>query len=137
MWTEFLANKELDRIFGGAAYSPPTTLYLGLWASPLSRSSNGSTSGEIMGEGYARLGVDNNASNFAPALKGSKYNIASFEFPAPETDWGTIKSVAVLDAPEQGNILCYCNIIPKEVEQGIPVRFPPSALRFRAFPNAV
>lgn len=103
--SQYLANKLLDQVLGGAAYAPPATVYIGLWTAALADTSTGSTAGEVSGNGYARAGVTNDPTNWPAAVAASKSNGGEFDFPVASAAWGTLSYFAILDAPTNGNIL--------------------------------
>lgn len=106
-FSDYLEKEILDHIFGGADYSRPATVYVGLWTSALSDSSTGSSAGEVSGSAYARVAVTNNSTNW-PAASGTtatKSNGTVITFPTATGSWGTVTYFAILDASSLGNIL--------------------------------
>lgn len=108
----YLEGKILDQILGGSSYSPASTLYIGLWNTTLSDVSTGLTSGEISGGNYARVAVPNDATHWPAASSGSKSNALSIAFPYATSSWGTVKTVAILDASTGGNLLFFSTPSP-------------------------
>ena len=104
---DYSNNKVLDMIFGGTAYSPPTTLYFGL--SQNTANKNGYVT-EPAGGGYTRVAVTNNLTNFPAASFGTKSNATVITFPAPTADWGTVQSLFVSDALINGNVLAMADL---------------------------
>ena len=91
----------LNLIFGAAAYTPPATLYAGLsTADPLD---SGSGLAEPVGNGYARVAVANNATNWPAAAAGAKSNGTVVSFAAATGAWGTITHFVIFDAATAGN----------------------------------
>jgi hypothetical protein len=88
--TDYLANKLLDHIYGGSAYTQPT-VYIGL-------STNGST--EISGNGYARVEQSSSA-----AGSGANTSDADLVWPTPTASWGSVAYAAEFDAATSGNQL--------------------------------
>ena len=93
----------LNLIFGAVAYTPPATLYVGLsTADPLD---SGSGLAEPAGNGYARVAVANNATNWPAAAAGAKANGTVVTFAAATGAWGTITHFVIFDAATAGNII--------------------------------
>lgn len=91
-----LGNKVLDHLLGGPDYTPSATLYYGLLASAT----------ELTGNGYARIAVTNNTTNFPAASGGSKSNGVAVVFgPATPSAWTTATNFGLYDASSGGNKL--------------------------------
>lgn len=103
--SNYLENEILDHILGGADFSRPGTVYVGLWAATLSDASTGSTAGQPVGNNYARVAVTNNGTNWPAASGGAKANGAAITFPQASGSWGTVTDFAICDAATDGNIL--------------------------------
>lgn len=115
-FTNFTNNKILDMVFGAAMYTPPTTLYVGLSTSAANKSGSAV---EPSGGGYARVPLTNNIANFPIAVGGTKSNAVQVTFPTPTTNWGTILSLFVADAPSGGNLLAMADLTtPKTINIG-------------------
>lgn len=113
--SDYLENKVLDHVLGNTAYTPATTLYLGLFTSDggLENNTAGSQT-EISGGSYARKAVTFNA-----ASAGSADTAATVTFDAATANWGTITHVAVMDASTGGNVLFYGAVTTsKTIESG-------------------
>ncbi len=114
--TDLANNKVLDCFFGGAAITPPSTLYVGL---SLTRSFRGGYVSEPTGGSYARVAVPNNPAHFPAASAGTKSNAATIAFPAPSAAWGSILSVFVADAASGGNVLAMADLpAPASINSG-------------------
>jgi hypothetical protein len=72
-FSNYLENELLDHVFGAAAYSAPATLYVGL--STADPTDDDSGLAEPSGNGYARVAVTNNATNFPAASGGAKVTV--------------------------------------------------------------
>ena len=94
-FSDYLEAKLLDHIFGGQAYSAPTTLYLGLCTGV---SEAGVITGEPVGNNYSRVTITNNNTNFPNATGGSKANGAILTFPEASGSWGTLTKWFLSDA---------------------------------------
>lgn len=110
--SDYLEDKLLDHLLGRTTYTAPATLYVGLWSVALSDASTGSTAGEISGGGYARVAVTNNTAQWPSASSGSKANASAVAFPYALSNWGTVRTVAILDASTAGNLLFFATPAP-------------------------
>jgi len=102
-------------------FTPPATVYVGLWTQALTDASDGSstsTPGEVArtgGTSYARASVANTATNWPNATEPGdgtalKNNYNPITFATAGANWGTITHFALLDTastsdPQSGNIL--------------------------------
>jgi hypothetical protein len=121
-FTNYLENKLLDHVFGGGNYTRPATLYIGLSTSDPGET--GSTAGEPSGNGYARVAVVNNATNFPAASGGAKTNGTPIEFPEATGAWGTVTHFFIADNSTGGNVLGYGALnVPKSPTAGDIVYF--------------
>jgi hypothetical protein len=103
----YLEGKLLDEVFSATAFTAPTNLYVAL--------STGLATAAVVepsGNGYARVAVVNNATNW-PAATGSapasKSNGVAITFPVvtgTAQTWGTVQSFAIYDAVTAGNLIC-------------------------------
>jgi len=97
-FTNHLETEILDHVFGGSAYTAPSTLYLGLYTSAPSDTGGGT---ELSGSGYARQAM-------AMSVSGNTAsNSAVEEFATATGSWGTVTHVGVFDASTSGNLLAY------------------------------
>lgn len=134
--SDYAEKKLQDHVFGNTAFTPPATVYFGLWTATLDDTSTGATAGEVSGGSYARVAVTNNATNFpaATGVNASKSNANAITFPNPTANWGTVTYVAALDSATlgAGNILAYAALTnSKVVNNGdTPVQFNASAITF-------
>lgn len=108
----YLEGAILNQVVGGSSYTPASTLYIGLWNTTLSDVSTGLTAGEVAGGGYSRAAVPNDSTNWPAASSGSKSNALSITFPYATSSWGTVRTVAILDASTGGNILFFSTPSP-------------------------
>jgi hypothetical protein len=85
------------------AYSPPATLYLGLFTTAPTRSTAGTelTPGS---NGYARQALELDAGS-AGALSANT-NVETFG-PCVTTNWGSIVAVGIFDASTAGNLMWF------------------------------
>ena len=126
-FTDFLELEVLDHIFGGADYARPATLYVGL--STTLPSEAGANISEPSGNGYARVTVTNNATNWPAASAGSKANGADITFPQASGSWGTPGYWFISDAASGGNVLISGAItVPKAIASGDTAKFAIGAI---------
>lgn len=103
-FNEYLRNTLLNEAFGGTAWTPPATLYIGLSTTAIADNGTGAT--EPTG-GYARQAVTNNKTNFTTATGATNEvsNSTEISFPEATGAWGTITHFFVSDALTGGNVL--------------------------------
>lgn len=89
------ANLTLDKWFGATNFTPPATWYVGLLKT-------GDT--ELSGDGYARVAVTNNTTNFPNASAKQKSIATSVTFPTATADWDEALKVGFWDASTAGNL---------------------------------
>lgn len=100
-------NKLLDLLFGAVDPSLPASFYVGVWTTVLDDTSDGDSSGEPATGAYARVAVTRNQTNFPAAVAGAIANGTVVTFPQATASWGTIISMALLDASTSGDIIVY------------------------------
>lgn len=101
--SNYLELEILDHVLGGGDYARPATVYLA--ASTADPGESGSGLAEPSGNGYARVAITNNSTNFPAASGGVKSNGTLISFPAATGAWGTITHYALMDASSGGNML--------------------------------
>jgi hypothetical protein len=99
-----LENRTMDHILGGPDYTRLANVHLALFTSAPSESGGGV---EVAGNGYARVQVANNSTNWPAAAGGVKINGAAFTFPVATGNWGTITHWAIMSAATGGSILFF------------------------------
>ena len=115
-FSNYLETKVLDHVFGGTAYTAPSTLYLALFTTDSSESATGT---EVSGGGYARQTVTFTTSGATTS------NDADVEFPTATASYGTVVAVAVMDASTGGNMLAYAGLsTDKTIDTGDVFRVP-------------
>lgn len=97
-FSNYLENKVLLHVFGGTAYTAPTTLYLALYTSD---PGDGNTGTECSGTSYARQTIA------FTVVTDTASNSAAVEFPVAGSSWGTITHVGILDQLTSGNLLAH------------------------------
>ena len=97
-FTNHLETEILDHVFGGAAYTAPSNVYLGLYTATPNDAGGGT---ELSGSGHARQAM-------AMSVSGNTAtNSAAEEFATATGSWGTITHVGVFDAASSGNLMAY------------------------------
>jgi hypothetical protein len=115
-FSNYLENKVLLHVFGGTAYTAPTTLYLALYTVAPTDTGGGT---EVSGTAYARQTIaftvtDDTASN-----------TSAVEFPTAGSSWGTVVAVGIFDNLTSGNLLAYGNLTAsKTIASGDVFRVP-------------
>jgi len=119
-----LANKLLDHVFKGDAYTPETVLFVGLCtATPVDGDTGNLTGKEHSGDGYIRVSED----NWDAASGGVSQNTDLLEWDAASGSWGTVTHFAVLNTSTQatGNLLFYGTLTTaRSVESGDTINAP-------------
>lgn len=118
-FTNYLEDAVLDHVFGGNAYSAPSTLYVGLFTAAPSDTGGGT---EVSGGGYARQTATFTVSGTSPT---EATNSAAIDYPTATADLGTITHVGVFDALTSGNLLAYASVsTSKTINTGDVLRIP-------------
>ena len=117
-FSDYLENKVLDHVFGGTAYTAPTTLYVALYTVAPTDTGGGT---EVSGGAYARQTAAFTVSGTNPTTAS---NSAAIEYPTATADYGTVVAVGIFDASSGGNLLAYANLdTSKVVSTGDVFRF--------------
>lgn len=106
-FSDYLENKVLDHLFGGASYSQLGDVYVALsTTTPVDAGTNFT---EPSGGSYARAQIQNESGDaeWAAAASGSKANAVAVAFPQATGDWGTITHFGIYDASSDGNLLVW------------------------------
>ena len=119
-FSDFLENAVLDHVFGGTAYTAPSTLYVALFTAAPSDSGGGT---EVSGGSYARKSMpDMDISGTSPT---QATNGAAVEFVTATGSWGTVTHVGVYDASSSGNLMAYATLSSsKAIATGDVFRVP-------------
>jgi hypothetical protein len=102
-FSNFLEDKVLRHVFGGASYTPPATVHLALFTGAPGEAGGG-TELSTSGTGYGRQTCAFTVSGTAPTTAS---NTNAVEWSPATTDWGTVTHVGVMDAATSGNLLAY------------------------------
>ena len=123
--SNYLENKILDHVIGGSDYTRPATIYFALFTVAPSDAGGGT---EVSGNGYARVAMTNNSTNFPAASGGSKTNAVAVVFPTATGNWGTVSHYGVFDASSGGNLIVHgAMTTAKLVENGDTASYPVSS----------
>lgn len=115
-FSNYLETKILDHVFGGTAYTAPSTLYLALFTAAPGEAGGGT---EVSGGGYSRQTVAFTTSGDTTS------NTAAVEYPTATANYGTVTHVGVYDASSAGNLMCYAALTSsKTIETGDVFRVP-------------
>jgi len=110
-FTDFMENKIIDHMLRAQAYTPPATVYVGLFTAAPSDAGGGT---EVSGGSYARQ-----AAGLSAASGGASSNSADITFPQATADWGTVTHLALFDALTAGNMLMWTPLdASKEINNG-------------------
>jgi hypothetical protein len=119
-FSDYLENKVVGHVFGGSAYTAPSTLYVALYTSAPSDTGGGT---EVSGGAYARQ-----TAAFTISADTAS-NTSAIEYPTATADYGTVVAVGVFDASSSGNLLAYGNLTTsKTVSNGDVFRFNAGAI---------
>jgi hypothetical protein len=108
-FSDYLEDKVLDHVFGGNAYTAPSTLYVALYTSAPSDTGGGT---EVSGGGYVRQTATFTVSGTNPTTAS---NTGAIEYPTATANYGTVTSVGIFDASSSGNLLAYANLTTSKV----------------------
>lgn len=119
-FSDYLEDKVLDHVFGGTAYTAPSTLYVALYT-VAPTDTGGGTEVTTTGTAYARQTATFSVSGTNPT---TATNTAAVEYPTATANYGTVVAVGILDASSSGNLLAYANLdASKVVSSGDVFRF--------------
>jgi hypothetical protein len=122
-FSDYLEDKVLDHVFGGNAYTAPSTLYVALYTVAPTDTGGGT---EVSGGAYVRQSGAFTVSGTNPTTAS---NTSAIEYPTATADYGTVVAVGIFDASSSGNLLAYANLTSsKVVSSGDVFRFNASDL---------
>jgi hypothetical protein len=113
--SSYLANKIVDEILGATGWTPPGTVYFGLYSTTPTGLGTGGTEFDGTTEpGYARVSVTNNTTNFPNASGGVKTLGVAVTFPTNSgaSAWANAVGFGIWDASTSGNLLGYGSLTP-------------------------
>jgi len=118
-FSDYLEDKVLDHVFGGNAFTAPSTLYVALFTVAPTDTGGGT---EVSGGAYARQTATFNVSGTDPT---TATNAAAIEYPTATADYGTVVAVGIFDASSGGNMLAYASLTAsKTIASGDVFRIP-------------
>jgi hypothetical protein len=127
--SNYLANKLLNNVFNGGAWSPPATVYVSLHTAALNAAGVGT---EVSGGSYARQAITANTTNFPTTTTREIKNAVAFNFPVAAAPWGTVIYFGVWDALSGGNLIWYGEVDPnKTIGTGDALSIPIDLLIFQ------
>jgi hypothetical protein len=97
--SDYLENEILDHILRNAAYTPASTVYIGLSTGSFNDDNSGT---ELSGSGYARQSIA-----FDAASGGATDNTSAVDFPTATGSWGSVSHYGLFDASSSGNLLIH------------------------------
>jgi len=115
-FSNYLETKILDHVFGGTAYTAPSTLYVALFtADP----GDGDSGTEVSGGGYTRQTVTFTTSGATTS------NDSAVEYATATANYGTVSHIGIYDASSAGNLLAHASLTSsKTIETGDVFRIP-------------
>jgi hypothetical protein len=108
-FSDYLEDKVLEHVFGGNAYSAPSTLYVALYTVAPTDTGGGT---EVSGGAYVRKASAFTVSGTNPTQAS---NSAAIEYPTATANYGTVVAVGIFDALTSGNLLAYANLTASKV----------------------
>jgi len=108
-FSDYLEDKVLEHVFGGNAYSAPSTLYVALYTVAPTDTGGGT---EVSGGAYVRKASAFTVSGTNPTQAS---NSAAIEYPTATANYGTVVAVGIFDASSSGNLLAYANLTASKV----------------------
>lgn len=114
-FTDYLEDRVLNHIFRNTASTAPATVYLALYTVTPSDTGGGT---EVTGGGYARQAI-----TFGASSGGAISNTSAVSFTASGANYGTVVSVAVMDALTVGNMLAWDGITSAIINDGDTLNF--------------
>ena len=108
-FSDYLEDKVLKHVFGGSAYTAPSTLYVALYTVAPTDTGGGT---EVSGGGYARQTAAFTVSGTDPTQAS---NTAAIEYPTATANYGTVVAVGIFDASSSGNLMAYANLASSKV----------------------
>ena len=128
--SDYLEDAVLDHIFGGPNYIRPATLYIAL--STAFPGDDGSSIAEPVGNGYARVAVTNDATEWPASSSSTKTHANDIIFPVATGSWGTVDYYCTFDAPSGGNMLTWGSLnSSKTIDAGEQPTFLAGSLEFQ------
>lgn len=131
--TNYLEGRLLRHVLTNTPYTPPETIYLGLFTLP--PDVDGLNGEEVTAPDYQRIPVTFNVAEGSPSLGDLAETV---EFPTASSPWGTVVAGGLFDAQTEGNLLSFDQFtdpsqdgvpLPKEITTGDVLRVVNGNLR--------
>jgi len=120
-FSNYLEDAVLNHVFGGSAYSAPSTLHIALFTVAPGEDGTGGT--EVSGGGYARQ------TGTFTVSSGTASNSSAIEYATATANYGTVVAMGIYDSATSGNLLAYGTLTTsKVVSTGDVLRFNASAI---------
>lgn len=122
--SNLLENALLDHVLGGGDYPRPASVYIALFSDECTDAGPGT---EFSGGAYARVGIDNAASEWGAASDNSnqKVNANDISFATATAGWGGACSFGIFDDLSAGSMLYWSNLsASKQIDSGDTAKFP-------------
>ena len=103
-FSNYLEDKVMKHVFGGTAYTAPSTIYVALFTAAPGETGGGT---EVSGGAYARQSCAFTVSGNNPTEAA---NTAGVEFPTATANWGTVSYIGVFDSSTGGNLMAYAQL---------------------------
>lgn len=117
-FSNYLETKVLDHVFGGTAYTAPSTLYVALFTADPTDADSG-TEVTTVGTAYARQTVTFTTSGATTS------NDSAVEYATATSNYGTVSHIGIYDASTGGNLLAHASLTSsKTIETGDVFRIP-------------
>lgn len=113
--SNYLKNAVINHMLRNQAFTPPVTMYLGLFTAAPGPTGGGT---EVSVGAYARQAIALDA-----PTAGVTQNTVDITFPTPTANWGIVTHAAVFDAASGGNMLLFGSLVSaKSVLAGNPFK---------------
>lgn len=120
-------HQMLNNRLGNVAVTAVATHYLALSTTTPAVDGTGVT--EPVGNGYARVPITNNTTNWPNAAARVKSNGVAFTFPTATGGWGVITHFVLYDAATGGSVRAYGPLdTPTDILSGETRSFPPGSI---------
>jgi hypothetical protein len=123
----------LDFLYSGSSLTPPASVHVAL--STTTPTSAGASFTEPSGNGYSRVSVTPNTTNFPASTAANptvKSNGTEIAFPEASGSWGTVTHFGIFSAATGGTLLDWAPLTTsKAIGSGDTAKFAPGALQTR------
>ena len=122
-YSDYLKDEVLDHLWGATTFTPPATLYFGVFTARPSGSGGGT---EVA---ISRISKTNNTTTWSAASSQVKRNAVIVDWGTAASDWGSILGIGIFDASSGGNLLAYGDLsTPRTILTGNPFSLAVSAI---------